>query len=164
MRYPALVKPEGRSLVVTFPACPGCVTQVDPGEDLAVQAAEALEGWLEATLLRGDVPPEEPPAARAPRGTRLLWVDVPARLAVKVSLRRVRTDAGLSQAQLGRRAGVSQQQIAKLEHPDANPSIDTLEVVARALGARLDVGLVPEDDRGRGGAGGRRVGAVRPRA
>ena len=38
--------------------------------------------------------------------------------------------------QLREARGLTQQQIAKLEHPDANPSIDTLEVVARALGAR----------------------------
>ena len=37
---------------------------------------------------------------------------------------------------------VSQQQIAKLENPESNPTIGTLEKVARALGASLEIGLV----------------------
>ena len=53
----------------------------------------------------------------------------------------LRTKAGLTQAQLARKAKVSQQQIAKLEHPDSNPTIETLERVARALGARLNVAI-----------------------
>jgi transcriptional regulator with XRE-family HTH domain len=72
----------------------------------------------------------------------VLWVEVPARLAAKVELRWARHRAGLSQAQLAKRAGVSQQQIAKLERPGSNPTIETLDRVARALGMRLAVELV----------------------
>jgi hypothetical protein len=31
--------------------------------------------------------------------------------------------------------------VAKLEHPDYNPTVETLEKVAAALRSRLDVGL-----------------------
>jgi transcriptional regulator with XRE-family HTH domain len=38
-----------------------------------------------------------------------------------------------------KRAGVSQQQIAKLENPRSNPSVGTVAKVCRALGVPLDV-------------------------
>ena len=38
-----------------------------------------------------------------------------------------------------REAGVSQQQIAKLENPDTNPTLGIIEKVAAALGVRFDV-------------------------
>ena len=40
-----------------------------------------------------------------------------------------------------KRAGVSQPAIAQLEHPDSNPTVETLQKVARALGATLLVSL-----------------------
>ena len=50
-----------------------------------------------------------------------------------------RQDAGLSQKQLAEKAGVSQQQIAKLENPDENPTLGTLSKVSEALGMPLTV-------------------------
>lgn len=140
MRYPAIITKEGRHTVAVFPDCPGCATQADPGERIEDQAAEALQGWLEAHLITGDVPPRPP--RKAPKG-KVLWVEVPARLAVKLYLRWERAAAGLTQTQLARRAGVTQQAIAKLEHPNANPTIETLEKVAAALGVRVEVGFRP---------------------
>ncbi len=142
MRYPATVAEEDGAFVVLFPACPGCQTQADTQDEIASMAQECLEGWLEATMAAGDAPPVPPATARAPRGSKLLWVEVPAKLAVKIELRWTRHRAGLTQAQLAKRAGVSQQQIAQLEHPDSNPTLDTLDRVARALGAQLELHLV----------------------
>lgn len=140
MRYPAVITKEGRYTVAVFPGCPGCATQADPGERIEDQAAEALQGWLEAHLVTGDIAPR--PTRKAPKG-KTLWVEVPTRLAVKLYLRWERADAGLTQAELARRAGVSQQAIAKLEHPKANPTIETLERVAAALGVRVEVAFRP---------------------
>lgn len=140
MRYAAIITKEGRNTLAEFPDCPGCQTFAEPGERIEDQAAEALQGWLEAHLITGDVPPK--PSRRAPKG-KVLWVEVPARLAVKLYLRWERADAGLTQTQLARRAGVTQQAIAKLEHPRANPTIETLEKVAAALGVRVEVGFRP---------------------
>ncbi|MCI0569875.1 MAG: type II toxin-antitoxin system HicB family antitoxin [Myxococcaceae bacterium] len=142
MRYAAVVSKEGKATLAEFPDAPGCQTFAQPGEDIAELAQEALEGWLEAHLVTGDVPP--PPPKRAPRvgkGESVLWVDIAAKLALQVELRRARHEAGLTQSALAKRAGVSQQAIAKLENPDANPTIDTLEKVAKALGARLRVAV-----------------------
>jgi len=45
----------------------------------------------------------------------------------------MRSERGWSQAEIAKRVGVSQQQIAKLEDPDANPTIETIMKVARAF-------------------------------
>jgi transcriptional regulator with XRE-family HTH domain len=52
-------------------------------------------------------------------------------------IRTARNDAGLSQAHLARRLGVSQAAIAKLERTGSNPTVDTLDKVLWATGYRL---------------------------
>lgn len=141
MRYAAIITKEQGSTLARFPDLPGCQTQADEGESIETQARDAMVGWLETSLAVGAAPPR--PKKRAPTAKRILWVDVPPRLAVMLTIRWARLDAGLTQAELARRAGVSQPMVAKLENPDANPSIETLEKVARALGARLEVTMHP---------------------
>jgi DNA-binding XRE family transcriptional regulator/predicted RNase H-like HicB family nuclease len=141
MRYPAIITKEGKKTLASFADCPGCQTEADPGEDISVQAADALTGWLESHLLLGRVPPR--PSKRKPKG-KVLWVEVPPGLAVKLLIRWARNDAGLTQAQVAKRAKVSQRMIAKLENPNYNPTLETLEKVASALGARLEVNLAQD--------------------
>ena len=50
-----------------------------------------------------------------------------------------RNELNLTQAEVGARIGVSQQQIAKLESGRVNPRIKTLGKVADALEAELDI-------------------------
>jgi|SRR5580700_6750101 transcriptional regulator with XRE-family HTH domain len=52
-------------------------------------------------------------------------------------LKEARRQAGLTQAQLARRMGVSQAAVAKLERPGANPTVDTLDDALWATGHRL---------------------------
>jgi DNA-binding XRE family transcriptional regulator/predicted RNase H-like HicB family nuclease len=140
MHYTAIVTKEGKHTLAEFPGCPGCQTFADPGEDIGARASEALIGWLEAHLVSGHAPPE--PKSVRPKGrARALRVPVPAKLAVKLALRWARKRAGLTQAELARRAGLSQPAVARLEHPDHNPTLDLLERVAAALGTRLEVDL-----------------------
>jgi transcriptional regulator with XRE-family HTH domain len=60
---------------------------------------------------------------------------------VRIQLRRARHDAGLSQTALAKKVGVSQQQIAALESPDANLTLSTLLKVAKALGHEVEIGI-----------------------
>jgi transcriptional regulator with XRE-family HTH domain len=80
------------------------------------------------------------PHKRAPRA-RFVAVPISLTLSAQLSLRWARQDAGLTQAALAKRVGIGQPQIAKLERPGSNPSLETLEKVMRALGARLDLRL-----------------------
>lgn len=136
MRYAAKLKKEGKYILAEFPDCPGCQTFSGRGESIQANASDALVGWLEATMAHGGTPSR--PSKRV-KG-RVLWVDVPLALSAKIAVRWARHDAGLTQAELAKRIGVSQQQIARLEHPDYNPTLETLEKVAEALGVHARFG------------------------
>ncbi len=56
-------------------------------------------------------------------------------------LKQARRQAGITQTQLALRLGVSQAAVAKLERPDANPTIATLTEALRMTGHRLTLGL-----------------------
>jgi transcriptional regulator with XRE-family HTH domain len=58
-------------------------------------------------------------------------------------LRNARREAGLTQAELARRLGVSQAAVAKLERPGANPTIATLDDALRETGRRLVLATEP---------------------
>jgi DNA-binding XRE family transcriptional regulator/predicted RNase H-like HicB family nuclease len=141
MQYTAYIYREGKHVLAEFPDCPGCQTFADKSDELAAAAQEALEGWLEAHLVAGQVPPRPVEHRAAPAGKSLARVHVRAGLAASLAIRWARADAGLTQAALGRRAHVSQQQIAKLENPDENPTLETIEKVAKALNLAVDLGL-----------------------
>jgi len=59
-------------------------------------------------------------------------------------LREARLAAGLTQAQVAKRAGISQGAVAQLERPGSNPTLETLDGILRATGQRLR--LVSEPD------------------
>jgi len=54
---------------------------------------------------------------------------------------RLRTEAGLTQAELAARMGTTQSAIARTEGGGTRPSLDTLEKLAAAVGADLVVGV-----------------------
>ena len=138
MYYAAKVSREGKYWLAEFRDCPGCQTFASSRAKLEAMAKDALEGWLAAHLKYGRVPPE--PVSRPPLAGSLR-VHVDPALAMAVQIRQQRTRAGLSQDALADRAGVSQQQVAKLENPKSNPQFRTVEKVARALNLRLDADL-----------------------
>ena len=137
MQYHAKIEQEGRQWNAVFVDAPGCATCASSQKKVLAAAREALQGWLEAHLVDGRAPAR--PAASA-RGT--VAVEVDPQIAVAIALRWARQEAGLTQGQLASRIGISQQQVAKLERPEANPSVATLRKVAEALGVRLHLELV----------------------
>lgn len=58
---------------------------------------------------------------------------------------RLRIQRGLTQKQLAEMVGTRQPSIARLENGGSVPSISFLQRIAKALGARIEVRLVPED-------------------
>ena len=58
-------------------------------------------------------------------------------------LKNARQQAGITQAQLALRLGVSQAAVAKLERPGANPAVDTLDKALWAAGYRLTLQATP---------------------
>jgi predicted RNase H-like HicB family nuclease/DNA-binding XRE family transcriptional regulator len=141
MHYAAHISREGKHVLAEFPDCPGCQTFADDGDEIAEAAREALEGWLEAHLVDGQVPPRPVEHTTAPAGRKLARIGIRPGLAAALQIRWARQDAGLSQKAFGERVGVSQQQIAKLEDPEENPTLDTLDKVSRALGLHMTLGF-----------------------
>lgn len=136
MFYLATLRRSGKSWLVTFADCEGCLTQGRTRAEAVYEAGKALDGWLEAHLQQGNVPPK-------PRARRGDAIAVAPRLSVAIQLRWRREDVDLTQSALARLAGVSQQQIAKLEDPAGNPTIETLEDIATVLGMRLTLSFEP---------------------
>jgi transcriptional regulator with XRE-family HTH domain len=54
-------------------------------------------------------------------------------------IRQTRIAQGLSQRRLARRAGTRQSAISRLEADEVSPSVDTLELLMRAMGRRLEI-------------------------
>lgn len=64
-------------------------------------------------------------------------------------LRLAREDAGLTQAELGERLGISQQAVADAERWGANPTAASMRRWAQACGARLEIDFVRPSDAAR---------------
>jgi transcriptional regulator with XRE-family HTH domain len=60
-------------------------------------------------------------------------------------LKDARRHAGITQAELARRLGISQAAVAKLESPRANPTVDTLDQALWATGHRLTLDAPPRE-------------------
>lgn len=58
-------------------------------------------------------------------------------------LRQARLDAGLTQAELAQRAGITQAAVAHMERPGSNPTVRTLNTALAATGHRLTLGAQP---------------------
>lgn len=151
MEYTAIITEEGQHTLATFPDAPGCQTFAEPGESIAEEAREALEGWLESGLVHGESPPRPSAQVHAPARQRVLQVHVSPALAVRLQIRWAREAEGISQGQLAKRVGVTRQAINQLESPDANLRLSTLEKVAGALGLALNIELVRPEPMRNGG-------------
>lgn len=139
MEYPAIIGREGKFILAAFPDCPGCQTFVEEGEDIGGQAADALYGWLDSHLGRNLAPPK--PSRSARNAAQVLWVPVDPLLAIRLQLRWARAEESLTQEKLAEKLGMSQQQLARLESGESNPTVKTITRVAEALGRRFVMSL-----------------------
>jgi transcriptional regulator with XRE-family HTH domain len=74
-------------------------------------------------------PPPRPPGDSPPAA--------PAIVILGANLRRARQRTGLTQAELAQRAGLAQPAISLIEAGQANPTVQTIQQLANALGCPL---------------------------
>lgn len=72
---------------------------------------------------------------------RVAYEDEARISAFRALVHRLRTEAGLTQAELAARMGTTQSAIARMEGGGARPTLETLERLAAAIGAELVVGV-----------------------
>ena len=75
-------------------------------------------------------------------GTTVRIEQLPVALKVANTVVNARAKAGLSQSELAALTGIDQSDISKIERGVANPSINTLNRLAQALGMELQIALM----------------------
>jgi len=136
MNYFAKLTKEADGYSVEFPELPGCVSEGDTLQEALGMASEALDLWLKYLLDKGkDIPM---PKVHAGKGFHAIPVD--ARLAVAINIRISR--GRRSMAEIAESIGTSTQNYFRYEHSKANPTVSTLEKIAKATGKRLEISFV----------------------
>lgn len=142
MQYTAFIERDSRGrTTIEFPTLEGCSTFAERDEDVLDVAREALESYLEAEVIQGEVPGRPVAAPRPPAGATALAVDVSPQLSARLQIRWAREDLGISQGELAARLGMPRQQISRLESTTGNITLGTLERVAGALGLSVSLEL-----------------------
>lgn len=137
LTYPALIDPDGEAFLVTFPDHENIVSSGTTIDEALSNAEEALNGCLAADFERGFEIPEPSPLS----GADIYPVVVAPHIAVAIMLRKLR--GNLPQTEIARRLDISYQVYQRLENPrKANPTVKTLEKIARVFGKRVELGFV----------------------
>ena len=116
--------------LVEFPELKGCLTEGKTLKEAKENASEALNGWLASHCDRNlDIP-----NPKVKKGRNYYPIRVDLQVALAVLLRKKRKIKHLSQSQVARKLGITQQAYAKLETPvKTNPSLSTLKKLSKAL-------------------------------
>lgn len=77
-------------------------------------------------------------------GIRREYEALQAEHAVNQAMIDARQKSGMTQKELAERTGIAQADISKLEHGNANPSIRTLQRLAKGMGMVLKIEFAPE--------------------
>lgn len=134
MKYNCTIKQEDGLFGVEFPDLPNIITVGTTLDEAMAKATEALNAALETDVARGFSLPE--PVAGPGEG--LYPIEVSPHIILAWDIRKLRGDR--SQSEIAARLGLSYQAYQRLENPaKGNPTVKTLERVARALGKRLEV-------------------------
>lgn len=135
--YPAHIEKDGTAFLVTFPDHENIVASGATIEETLQNAEEALNGCLASDFERHFEIPDPSPLV----GSDIYPIAVAPHVAVAILLRKLRADH--SQAEIARRLNISYQVYQRLENPrKANPTVKTLEKIARVFGKRVELGFV----------------------
>ena len=133
MVYRCTIEKEGDEYIAQFPDMPNVVTCGFTHEEALAMAKEALDGCLESDISRGmSVPP--------PSYDGGYPISVASHIALSIRLRDLRGER--SQTDIANKLGLTYQAYQRLENPmKANPTIKTLEKIARVYGRELSISL-----------------------
>ena len=137
LTYPACIEKHEDAFLVTFPDLENIVTAGATVEEAVQNAEEALNGCLASDFERNfDIP--EPSRIS---GGHIHSIAVAPHVAVAIMLRKLRGDK--SQVEIARKLNIAYQVYQRLENPrKANPTVKTLEKIARVFGKRVELGFV----------------------
>ena len=136
MYYPARIRPDGASFLVTFRDIPEAISSGKTSRHAESMARDALVTAMDFYFEdRRKVPPPSKPR----RGE--IPVPVAASVAAKVLLLNQMIDSGLGPAELARRLNTSPQavnRIVDIHHPT---KIDTIAAALQAMGRQLELSV-----------------------
>lgn len=137
LAYPAHIEKQDGSYLVTFPDLENVMTYGGTLEEALHNAEEALNGCIESDFERQFALTS--PSAISGKNT--YSIPVAPHIAVAVMLRSLRADR--PQTEVARQLNISYQVYQRLENPrKANPTVKTLEKIARVFGKRFELGFV----------------------
>ena len=70
------------------------------------------------------------------------WDDLEIEYQVQAELIRARLESNMTQAELAQKSGIRQSNISRIENGNAVPRLDTLKVLAHAMGKNLKITMV----------------------
>jgi antitoxin HicB len=137
LKYPAHIAKENDAYLVSFPDLENIMTYGASIEEALANAEEVLNGCLESDFERNFAIPD-PSSSDSPE---MHQIPVAPHIALAIILRKLRADR--SQIDIARQLHISYQVYQRLENPrKANPTIKTLEKVARVFGKRVELSFV----------------------
>lgn len=71
------------------------------------------------------------------------WEEDEPEREVLLAIARLRSSQGLTQQELAERTGIKQSELSKLENGKTNPTLETLQKIAKGLDMRLELKFVP---------------------
>ena len=136
LKYPANIVKDNDTYLVSFPDMKNVVTFGTTLDEALNNAEEALNGCIESDFERNF----SIPVPSKPDNDEMYQIPVAAHIAVAIMLRKLRAD--LSQIEVARQLHISYQVYQRLENPrKSNPTVKTLEKVARVFGKRFELGF-----------------------
>ena len=137
LNYPAHIVKDNDAYLVNFPDMENVITFGSSVDEALVHAEEALNGCLESDFERNFTIPDPSPV----NGSDVYQIPVAPHIAVAIMLRKLRAER--SQIDVARQLNISYQVYQRLENPrKANPTVKTLEKIARVFGKRFELGFV----------------------
>jgi len=133
MVYYCNVEKDEDKFLVDFPDMPNILTFGFSHEHALEMAKEALEACLEVDISRGyQIPP--------PVFSEGYPISVSSHIVLSLQLRELRGEQ--SQTDIAQKLGLSYQAYQRLENPrKANPTVKTLEKIAKVYGRELKIAL-----------------------